>query len=137
MKGGGLSFNDRRDARGGCDRDSANITGGLLVTKKMLDRFKRPDDPPEFYEYYGRLPLVLSPCGHSVHGYELMSPTVATRAALGCIGGIAGLASQETARLGLVRRRSPLGLADDWAQLADRDVYPACGCMAAAVRSAT
>ena len=26
-----------------------NISGGFLVTKKMLDMFKRPDDPPEYY----------------------------------------------------------------------------------------
>ena len=36
---------------------AVNITGGFLVTQKMLDMFKRPDDPPEFYEYYG-LPSV-------------------------------------------------------------------------------
>lgn len=29
---------------------AVNITGGFLVTKKMLDLFKRPDDPPEHYE---------------------------------------------------------------------------------------
>jgi len=83
---------------------AVNITGGFLVTKKMLDMFKRPDDPPEFYEYYG-VPAVALVAGYSatsMAGYELMSPTVATCAALGCIGGIAGLASQETARLGLV-----------------------------------
>merc|ERR1719197_1253109 len=31
---------------------AVNITGGFLVTKKMLDLFKRPTDPPEFYELY-------------------------------------------------------------------------------------
>lgn len=83
---------------------AVNITGGFLVTKKMLDMFKRPDDPPEFYEYYG-VPAAALLAGYtatSLMGYELMSPTVATCAALGCIGGIAGLASQKTARLGLV-----------------------------------
>ena len=32
---------------------TVNITGGFIVTKKMLDLFKRPEDPPEFYETYG------------------------------------------------------------------------------------
>ena len=82
---------------------AVNITGGFLVTKKMLDMFKRPDDPPEFYEYYG-LPaagLVAGYVATSSMGYSMMSPMVATVASLGCIGGIAGLASQQTARLGL------------------------------------
>jgi NAD(P) transhydrogenase len=82
---------------------AVNITGGFLVTKKMLDMFKRPDDPPEFYEYYG-VPapgLVAGYTATALMGYSQMSPTVATCAALGCIGGIAGLASQSTARLGL------------------------------------
>ena len=28
-------------------------TGGFIVTKKMLDMFKRPTDPPEYYHLYG------------------------------------------------------------------------------------
>lgn len=38
-------------------------TGGFLVTKKMLDMFKRPTDPPE-YNY-----LYLLPTGVFVGGY--------------------------------------------------------------------
>ena len=30
-----------------------NIAGGFLVTKKMLDLFKRDSDPPEYYGFYG------------------------------------------------------------------------------------
>jgi len=79
-----------------------NITGGFLVTKKMLDMFRRPTDPPEFYQYYG------VPAGAFVAGYGLaafagfpeMHRLAATVSALGCIGGIAGLAKQETARMG-------------------------------------
>jgi len=106
VMGGGLFPSDTAQTLGALATgiSAVNITGGFLVTKKMLDMFKRPDDPPEFYEYYG-VPAVALVAGYSMTsmmGYELMSPTVAACAALGCIGGIAGLASQETARLGLV-----------------------------------
>lgn len=30
-----------------------NIFGGFLVTKRMLDMFKRPEDPPEYNMLYG------------------------------------------------------------------------------------
>lgn len=30
-----------------------NIFGGFLVTKRMLDMFKRPTDPPEYNYLYG------------------------------------------------------------------------------------
>jgi len=30
-----------------------NIFGGFLVTQRMLDMFKRPDDPPEYNALYG------------------------------------------------------------------------------------
>ena len=29
-----------------------NLAGGTIVTKKMLDMFRRPDDPPEYNHYY-------------------------------------------------------------------------------------
>jgi len=33
---------------------SVNIFGGFLITKRMLDMFKRPSDPPEYsYLYAG------------------------------------------------------------------------------------
>jgi len=31
---------------------AVNLAGGTIVTKKMLDMFRRPDDPPEFNQYY-------------------------------------------------------------------------------------
>lgn len=31
---------------------AVNLTGGTIVTKKMLDMFRRKDDAPEFNEYY-------------------------------------------------------------------------------------
>lgn len=42
---------------------SLSHPGGFLVTKKMLDMFKRPTDPPE-YNY-----LYLLPSGVFVGGY--------------------------------------------------------------------
>ena len=31
---------------------SVNIAGGFLITRRMLDMFKRPTDPPEYTHYY-------------------------------------------------------------------------------------
>ena len=79
-----------------------NVTGGFLVTKKMLDLFKRPDDPPEFYEYYG-VPVAGFTGGFmlaNMMGMKEVSSIAATASALCCIGGIAGLSTQATARLG-------------------------------------
>jgi len=81
-----------------------NITGGFLVTKKMLDLFKRPTDPPEFYELYG-IPTGVFVGGYAVSnlmGFAEMSNVASTAAALGCIGGIAGLSTQATARAGAI-----------------------------------
>ena len=83
---------------------AVNITGGFLVTKKMLDMFKRPDDPPEFYQYYG-VPAAAFIGGYSLaalSGFSQMNSLAMTVSALGCIGGIGGLANQSTARMGNV-----------------------------------
>jgi NAD(P) transhydrogenase len=83
---------------------AVNITGGFLVTKKMLDLFKRPDDPPEFYEYYG-IPVVAFIGGYGITnlmGCQQVSSVAATVSALCCIGGIGGLSTQATARMGNV-----------------------------------
>jgi NAD(P) transhydrogenase len=81
---------------------AVNITGGFLVTKKMLDLFKRPDDPPEHYEMY-LYPSAALIGGYgftNLMGFKEADAIVATASGLMCIGGIAGLASQSTARLG-------------------------------------
>mmetsp|Transcript_14687 Transcript_14687/g.19338 ORF Transcript_14687/g.19338 Transcript_14687/m.19338 type:complete len:1075 (+) Transcript_14687:107-3331(+) len=83
---------------------SVNIGGGFLVTKKMLDMFKRPTDPPEYYHYYA------VPAGAFVGGYALskgmgfseVDAVASVAAGLCCVGGIGGLASQKTARMGNV-----------------------------------
>jgi len=81
---------------------AVNITGGFLVTKKMLDLFKRPTDPPEFYEYYG-IPAAGLVAGYGLSnllGFKESSAIVASASGLLCIGGIAGLSTQQTARMG-------------------------------------
>ena len=73
-----------------------------MVTKKMLDLFKRDTDPPEFYELYAAPAGLLS--AGALLSLPLGVPQVAAVAGAAsgvmCIGGIAGLANQETARAG-------------------------------------
>merc|ERR1712158_194035 len=79
-----------------------NVFGGFIVTARMLDMFKRPDDPPEHNYLFG-IPAAtfLASYGYAVsQGY----PEVHTMGYLGsslcCVGALAGLSSQPTARLG-------------------------------------
>ena len=82
-----------------------NIVGGFLISGKMLDLFKRPTDPKDFFEFYA-LPagLVLAGLGGAAFAglgsLGNMAGTVAIASAICCIAGIAGLASQKTARTG-------------------------------------
>ena len=81
---------------------SVNLVGGFLATKKMLDLFRRDDDPPEYFHYY------MAPFGVIGGGFAVASltgmasaslnPTVALISGLGCIGGIASMSSQQSAR---------------------------------------
>jgi NAD(P) transhydrogenase len=83
---------------------AVNISGGFLVTKKMLDMFKRPDDPEEHYGLYA-IPAgaMLTGLGTGcAAGMEHVPAAVAVASGVCCIGGIAGLSSQETARMGNV-----------------------------------
>uniref|UniRef100_A0A7N5ZYJ8 NAD(P) transhydrogenase, mitochondrial n=1 Tax=Anabas testudineus TaxID=64144 RepID=A0A7N5ZYJ8_ANATE len=80
---------------------SVNIAGGFLVTKKMLDMFKRPTDPPE-YSY-----LYLLPSGVFVGGYAAalhagynIEQMMYLGSGLCCVGALAGLSNQTTARVG-------------------------------------
>jgi NAD(P) transhydrogenase len=84
---------------------AVNLSGGTIVTAKMLDMFRRPDDPPEFNHYY------LAPGAVAVGGSGLLfatglnpaslAPMLALGSALGCVGAISCLSSQNTARLGI------------------------------------
>ncbi|ELK12167.1 NAD(P) transhydrogenase, mitochondrial [Pteropus alecto] len=80
---------------------SVNIAGGFLVTQRMLDMFKRPTDPPE-YNY-----LYLLPAGTFVGGYLSalysgynIEQIMYLGSGLCCVGALAGLSTQGTARLG-------------------------------------
>ncbi|XP_062333701.1 LOW QUALITY PROTEIN: NAD(P) transhydrogenase, mitochondrial [Osmerus eperlanus] len=80
---------------------SVNIAGGFLVTKKMLDMFKRPTDPPEYHYLY------MLPTGVFVGGYAAalqagynIEQMMYLGSGLCCVGALAGLSNQSTARLG-------------------------------------
>ncbi|KAF2668070.1 PNTB-domain-containing protein [Microthyrium microscopicum] len=79
-----------------------NITGGFVITKRMLDMFKRPTDPPEYPWLYAIPGLVFGGgfiaaastgmAGLVQAGYLISSVL--------CISSISGLAAQNTARQG-------------------------------------
>lgn len=84
---------------------AVNLVGGTIVTKKMLDMFRRPDDPVEYNEYF-LLPGIAAVAGSgALYATGLapasLTPILALGSALGCVGGIACLSSQQTARLGI------------------------------------
>lgn len=81
---------------------AVNIGGGFTITQRMLDMFKRPGDPEEHNNLfaYPTAALVLG----SGLGIGLGASEMATMSYLAsstaCIGSIACLANQKTARLG-------------------------------------
>ena len=91
---------------------TANIVGGFIITDKMLDMFKRPTDPTEHYGYY-LVPAIMTTglygLGTSM-GYPQMTDALLMTSGILCIGGIAGLASQKTARLGSLSGQVGIGL---------------------------
>jgi len=82
-----------------------NIAGGFLVSGKMLDLFRRPDDPKEYFEFYSA-PIVLTLAGLAGAAFAgvgqlgLVAGSVSIAASVCCIAAIAGLAHQKTARTG-------------------------------------
>ena len=83
------------------------------MTTKMLDMFKRPDDPPEYYHYYGypaAATFGLYGIGTMSGKFPELDAAAATLSGLLCIGGIGGLASQSTARLGAVSGQAGVAL---------------------------
>ncbi|KKK12225.1 NAD(P) transhydrogenase, mitochondrial precursor [Aspergillus rambellii] len=79
-----------------------NVSGGFVVTKRMLDMFKRPTDPPEYPWLYA-IPGVLFGGGFLAAASTGMAGLVQAGylvSSLLCIGSISGLASQQTARRG-------------------------------------
>lgn len=79
-----------------------NVFGGFIVTGRMLDMFKRPTDPPEYNYLYG-IPAgaFLASYGYAVtQGYPEVHKMAYLASSLCCVGALAGLSSQPTARLG-------------------------------------
>ncbi|OAG45626.1 NAD(P)(+) transhydrogenase (AB-specific), alpha subunit [Fonsecaea monophora] len=79
-----------------------NVSGGFVITKRMLDMFKRPTDPPEYPWLYA-IPGVLFGGGFIAAASTGMAGLVQAGylvSSLLCIGSIQGLASQATARTG-------------------------------------
>jgi NAD(P) transhydrogenase len=79
-----------------------NITGGFVITKRMLDMFKRKTDPEEHNQLYA-IPAVAS-IGALLAAHAAGVPNIYQMgylfSSLCCIGGISGLSNQKTARVG-------------------------------------
>ncbi|KAG6462078.1 hypothetical protein O3G_MSEX013045 [Manduca sexta] len=79
-----------------------NVFGGFMVTQRMLDMFKRPGDPPE-YGYLYAIPAAALMGGYittAMQGYPEVHQMAYLAASLCCVGALAGLSSQATARKG-------------------------------------
>merc|ERR1712226_1110935 len=79
-----------------------NVFGGFIVTGRMLDMFKRPTDPPEYNYLYG-IPAgaFMASYAYAVtQGYPEIPKMAYLTSSLCCVGALAGLSSQPTARLG-------------------------------------
>lgn len=81
---------------------SINIFGGFLVTQRMLDMFKRPDDPPEYNYLYAipALSFLGGFLGAHMYGFSNIQQMAYLAASLCCVGALTGLSSQSTARVG-------------------------------------
>jgi len=81
-----------------------NIGGGFLVTRRMLDMFRRPTDPPDYTWMYGfpAAGFIGAASYGKMVGFQDMTQVAYLVGALGCIGGISGLARQSTAAQGNV-----------------------------------
>ncbi|KAH8171185.1 NAD(P) transhydrogenase beta subunit domain-containing protein [Sarocladium implicatum] len=79
-----------------------NVGGGFVITKRMLDMFKRPTDPPEYPWLYA-VPAAVFGGGFiaaSATGAAGLVQAGYLVSSVLCIGSISGLASQATARMG-------------------------------------
>lgn len=79
-----------------------NVAGGFVITKRMLDMFRRATDPPEYPWLYG-IPAVLFGGGliaaHATGAAGVVQAGYLVSSVL-CISSISSLASQATARMG-------------------------------------
>ncbi|GMH96861.1 hypothetical protein TrST_g13399 [Triparma strigata] len=92
-----------------------NIVGGFEVSGKMLNLFRRPEDPEEFFELY-LIPFAVMVAGLGLAGAGIFGNLEGTTSVTGiagaicCISAIAGLANQETARAGNAIGMAGVGL---------------------------
>ncbi|EFN59205.1 hypothetical protein CHLNCDRAFT_138139 [Chlorella variabilis] len=104
LAGGGLVPNTPAQtlAAGAMLASAVNIGGGFNHPQRMLDMFKRPDDPPEYNQLYaipGAAMLAIYAAGHFTGHPEMESLSYLGSGGL-CIAAIACLSNQKTARLG-------------------------------------
>ncbi len=81
---------------------AVNIVGGFLITQRMLDMFRRATDPKE-HNYLFAIPglsLIGGVGAGLATGYAEVPQMALLASSICCIGGIWGLASQKTARVG-------------------------------------
>lgn len=83
---------------------AVNIAGGFLMTGRMLDMFKRPDDPPSYSKLL-MVPVAITmayylPNAAAGVATGALHETIALASALCCIGAISMLSSQASARTG-------------------------------------
>ena len=81
---------------------SVNIFGGFLITKRMLDMFRRPEDPLD-YEHLYIAPGVIGGVtylGGVAAGFSDLHEWGYLASSVACIGAIGGLANPDTARVG-------------------------------------
>jgi NAD(P) transhydrogenase len=109
-----------------------NIAGGFLISGKMLDLFRRPTDPKEFFELYAIPSTALvgglaAAAFLNVGNLGIMSGTVAIASAICCIAAIAALSDQKTARTGNVLGMTGVafGLAATTADMSVAEAAPA------------
>ncbi|KAF2868206.1 NAD(P) transhydrogenase mitochondrial precursor [Massariosphaeria phaeospora] len=79
-----------------------NISGGFVITKRMLDMFRRPTDPAEYPWLYA-IPAVLFGGGYVAAASTGMAGLVQAGylvSSVLCVTSLSGLASQTTARRG-------------------------------------
>eukprot|EP01080_Neovahlkampfia_damariscottae_P011368 gene11368-4536_t len=85
---------------------SINISGGFLITKRMLDMFKRPTDPVEYNTMYlvpaGAISAIYLAALRSGADIEHITQMMYLISSISCILSLSGLSTQGTARLGNV-----------------------------------
>ncbi|CAD5231007.1 unnamed protein product [Bursaphelenchus okinawaensis] len=104
LMGGGLlpSTTAQTLALGATALSAVNIGGGFVITKRMLDMFKKPTDPKEYNYLYG-IPAGTFLATYSLaasNGFTEVHQFAGLAASLCCVGALAGLSNQTTARLG-------------------------------------